>query len=135
MMKRGRVLGAAVAVGAAAVLLGGCGPIESTAVIGEAEVEIAGARAADAETKATYEFVSAELYLEKAREERGYADYQAAVDYARKAAELAREARAKAQSKMREGAAPPPPPDDELVPFERSEENGPAPVIQELDPE
>ncbi len=134
-MKRGRVLGAAVAVGAAAVLLGGCGPIESTAVIGEAEVEIAGARAADAETKATYEFVSAELYLEKAREERGYADYQAAVDYARKAAELAREARAKAQSKMREGAAPPPPPDDELVPFERSEENGPAPVIQELDPE
>ena len=133
MMKRGRVLAGGVAVVAAAFLVGGCGPIESTAVIAEAEVELAGARAAEGETYAPYEYVSAELYLEKAREERGYADYQAAIDYARKSAEMARQARAKAMRKTRKDAAPPPP-DEGLVPFEGDEGTGPAPEIKELDP-
>lgn len=135
MKKRGRVLAGGVAVVAVVLLGGGCGPIESTAVIGEAEVELAGARAADGETHAPYEYVSAELYLEKAREERGYADYQAAIDYARKAAEMARQARAKAMRQTRKDVAPPPPEDETLVPFEGSEGTGPAPEIKELDPQ
>ena len=47
------------------------------------------ARDADAEERAVYEFTLAGEYLQKAREEVGYSDYQAAEKLARRAAEEA----------------------------------------------
>ena len=76
--------------------LAACGPIQSTSALVEADVEIEAARAAGAATTATYEFISAEAYLRKAREEVGYAQYEIAADFAAKARDVAREARKKA---------------------------------------
>jgi len=74
----------------------GCGPIQSTSALIDADVEIEGARAAGAQTAATMEFTSAEAYLKKARELAGYSQYENAAVFATKATELAKEARAKA---------------------------------------
>lgn len=74
----------------------GCGPVQSTSALIDADVELEGARAAGAATAAPYEFHSAEAYLHKAREKSGYAQYEAAIDYAAKARDLAKEARKKA---------------------------------------
>jgi hypothetical protein len=76
--------------------LAGCGPVQSTSALIDADVEIEGARAAGAATSATYEFTSAEAYLHKAREESGYAQYESAITYASRARELAKSARQKA---------------------------------------
>lgn len=76
--------------------LAGCGPVQSTSALIDADVELEGARAAGAATAAPYEFTSAEAYLHKAREKSGYAQYQAAIDYANRSRELAQEARKKA---------------------------------------
>lgn len=73
-----------------------CGPIQSTSALIDADVEIEAARAAGAATSAVYEFVSAEAYLHKAREEVGYAQYELAADFAAKARDTARVARKKA---------------------------------------
>ncbi|MBA2665008.1 MAG: DUF4398 domain-containing protein [Bradymonadaceae bacterium] len=70
----------------------GCGPIQSTQRISEAEVAMERARVADAEIRAPYEFYSAYHYLYKAKEEWGYSDFEASYDYAtqaRRAAEAA----------------------------------------------
>ncbi len=48
---------------------------------------------AEAESAAVYEFTLAEEYLRKAREEDGYADYQAAETLAKRATEEARKAK------------------------------------------
>ena len=77
-------------------VLAGCGPIQSTGALIDADVEIEGARAAGAATGAAYEFTSAEAYLHKAREQSGYAQYESAITYASRARELAKEARKKA---------------------------------------
>ena len=74
----------------------GCGPIQSTSALIDADVEIEGARAAGAQTAATMEFTSAEAYLKKARELAGYSQYENAAVFAAKATELAKEARVKA---------------------------------------
>ena len=74
----------------------GCGPIQSTPVLIEADIEVEAARSAGAAAAAPYEFTSAEAYLRKAREEAGYAQYQAATDFALKARDLAKDAREKA---------------------------------------
>ena len=74
----------------------GCGPIQSTPALVEADIELEAARAAGALAAAPYEFTSAEAYLRKAREEAGYAQYQAATDFALKARELAKDSREKA---------------------------------------
>jgi hypothetical protein len=74
----------------------GCGPIQSTPALIEADIEVEAARSARADAAAPYEFTSAEAYLRKAREEAGYAQYQAATDFALKARDLAKEAREKA---------------------------------------
>ena len=74
----------------------GCGPIQSTSALIDADVEIEGARAAGAQTAATMEFTSAEAYLKKARELSGYSQYENATIFAAKATELAKVARAKA---------------------------------------
>ncbi len=69
-----------------------CGPVQSAALIVDAEVEIKAAKAADAHKYAVYEFVTAEEYLDKAREEQSHADYEAAIGYGVKAKKMARKA-------------------------------------------
>ena len=84
---------------AVAGALSGCGPVRTTANILDAEVQIQAARTAGAEEKATYEWTAANLYIEKAREEVGYSDYQAGVTFAQKASACADAARLKATGK------------------------------------
>jgi hypothetical protein len=76
--------------------LAGCGPVQTTGALIDADVELEGARAAGAASSAPYEFTAAEAYLHKAREKSGYAQYEAAVTFAQKARELAKAARQKA---------------------------------------
>jgi hypothetical protein len=73
--------------------LAACGPIQSTAALIDADVEIEAARAAGAAQASPYEFTGAVAYLEKAREVTGYSQYEAGARFARKSAELARAAR------------------------------------------
>jgi hypothetical protein len=88
---------------AVASLLAACGPVKSTANLLDAEVQIQAARTAGAEKLAPYEWTAANLYLHKAREEVGYSDYQAGVDFAVKASRFANEAREKAMAVASEG--------------------------------
>ncbi|MFN7130505.1 MAG: DUF4398 domain-containing protein [Myxococcales bacterium] len=83
-----------------------CGPVQSTSLIIDADVELGAARTADASRLAPYEYTAAELYLHKAREEQGYADYEQAIDFAQKAANFAKDAKQKAMAAKREGALP-----------------------------
>jgi len=76
--------------------LAGCGPVRSTANLSEAEVALEAARAAGARDTATFEYVSAEAYLRKAKETANRARYEASVEFAQKATQLAKEAREKA---------------------------------------
>lgn len=76
--------------------LTGCGPIQSTASLIDADVEIEAARAAGAPTAAVYEYTAAEVYLHKARETAGRSQYEASSRFAARAAELAKTARRKA---------------------------------------
>ena len=78
--------------------LAACGPIQSTAALIDADVEIEAARAAGAAQSSPYEFTGAEAYLKKAREVSGHARYEAATRFARKSYELAKEARKNAVS-------------------------------------
>jgi hypothetical protein len=80
----------------AAMAFAGCGPVQSTSALVEADVEIEAARAAGAATSAPYEFTGAEAYLHKAREVVGYARYEPATEFASKARDLAQKARKKA---------------------------------------
>jgi hypothetical protein len=76
------------------LLLAGCGPVEYiNQVTRRASSEVAAARAVDAEKYAPYEFTLAVEYLHKAREEAGYADYQAAIRFGESAEKKARDAR------------------------------------------
>jgi Domain of unknown function (DUF4398) len=81
---------AAVLVVCAALPLTGCGPILSTYLILSAKAELEGAKAAEAEKYAVYEYTAASEYLHKAREEQGFADYGPSIDYAFKAEEMAK---------------------------------------------
>lgn len=76
-----------------ALVLGACGPVQSRATLVDAAAELSAARAAQAETHAPFELVAAEAYLEKAREEQSYADFETAVRFARKSRACAAEAR------------------------------------------
>lgn len=77
----------------AVAVLSGCGPIQSTAALIDADVALEAARAAGAPQTSTYEFTAAEAYLQKAREVSGRAQYEAATRFAGKARDLAGEAR------------------------------------------
>lgn len=88
---------AAVALGAT-----GCGPIQSTSLIMDADVQLEAARAADAPKYAPYEYTLAEAYLHKAREEQGYADYQVCIDFAQKALDNAKKAKEAAVTQVKE---------------------------------
>lgn len=80
---------------AAAGCLTACGPIQSTAFLLDADVQLEAARTAGAEKYSPYEWTAAKLYLHKAREEVGYSDFEAAVDFAQKASKYANDAKAK----------------------------------------
>jgi len=93
-----------------ALLAPGCGPIEYlNQITRKASQAVAEAKKADAERWAPYEYWGAIEYLHKAREEGGYADYQAAIKLGKKAADLAQQARTLAVERAAaepEGAEP-----------------------------
>jgi Domain of unknown function (DUF4398) len=92
-----------------ALLAVGCGPVRATSVISDAEAAVDRARAAGGEKFAPYETVSAELYLVKAREQQGRAQYGAAEDLAKQSLRFAREALERAgEGRSRQGASPAP---------------------------
>ena len=84
-----------------------CGPVQSTAYLLDAEVQIEAARTAGAEKYAPYEWTAANLYIHKAREEVGFSDFEVALDFAQKASRFANEAKEKAMSAVKK---------DDLVP-------------------
>ena len=90
-----------------ALLAAGCGPVRATSVIGDAETAVARARAAGSEKTAPYETVSAELYLAKAREQQGRAQYGAAEDLAKQSLRFAQEAIERAGEGRSRGAPAP----------------------------
>jgi hypothetical protein len=88
------------------VSLAGCGPVEYINQVGnKAASAVSAAKLASAERYAPYEYTAAESYLHKAREEAGHAEYQDAIDYGRKAEELANRARAITVEKMAKESA------------------------------
>ncbi|MBN2359735.1 MAG: DUF4398 domain-containing protein [Deltaproteobacteria bacterium] len=91
---------------AAGLLAAACGPVQSVTVIWEASSALEGARAADAQKFAPYEYASAELYLDKALEEQSYADFEPAIVFGTKATQMARKAKELAQRAGRTSAAP-----------------------------
>jgi outer membrane biogenesis lipoprotein LolB len=86
--------------------LAACGPIQSTAALIDADVEIEAARAAGAQQASPYEFTGALAYLKKAREVTGRSQYQAATRFARKSVALAKEARQNAVAASNRGQGP-----------------------------
>jgi hypothetical protein len=77
---------------AAAALLIGCGPVQSTQRIGSAEVAMERARVNDAMDHSPYEYYRAVHYLHKSKMEWGYSNFEASRDYAveaRRSAEAA----------------------------------------------
>jgi hypothetical protein len=77
----------------ALVTLAACGPIQSTAALIDADVQVEAARAAGAPQSSPYEFTGAEAYLKKARELSGRAQYESAARLAARSVQLAKEAR------------------------------------------
>jgi hypothetical protein len=92
----------------AALALSGCGPVQSTGALIDADVELEAARAAGAKSTAAYEYTAAEVFLHKARETQGRSQYEASTRFAHRASELARTARKKAieSSNVRAEEAP-----------------------------
>jgi hypothetical protein len=79
-----------------------CGPVQSSTLIVDAAAELAAADTAQANELAPFEYTAAEAYLHKAREEQSYADFELAVDFARKSRACARVARMIAEAKTKE---------------------------------
>ncbi len=90
----------------ALAVLAGCGPIQSTAALIDADVAVESARAAGAPQTSAYEFNAAELYLQKAREVSGRSQYEAATRFANRARDLATEARKNAVAASNREEAP-----------------------------
>ncbi len=91
---------------AALPALVGCGPVMSTYLILDAQAQLDGAHAAEAEKYAIYEYTAATEYLHKAREEQGYADFGPSIDFAYKAGELAKQGKERAEKEKRNLEAP-----------------------------
>ncbi len=90
----------------AIAVLAGCGPIQSTAALIDADVAIESARAAGAAQSSPFEFDSAQQYLQKAREVSGYSQYETATRFATRAKGLAEQARKNAISASNREEAP-----------------------------
>lgn len=102
----------------------GCGPIEYISqVSSKAASAVSAAKLAQAERYAPFEYTAAEEYLRKAREEGGYAEYQDAIEFGRKAEEFADRARAIAVARMSESASQ----SSRVTPASEREEPGPSP--------
>ncbi len=95
--------------------LAACGPVQSTAALIDADVELEAARAAGGAQSSPYEFTGAEAYLHKAREVDGRAEHEKAARLARKALELAKQARKNATATPN-GAGPGAGKDREVAP-------------------
>lgn len=93
----GRRTGALVAL-VAFWLVAACGPIQSTPALSRADSAIERAAQERADTRAVYEFTLAVEYLEKAREEYGYARYRKAARYAEHAQAMAEQAERRARA-------------------------------------
>lgn len=87
----------------AGLLAGACGPILSTQTINDADDAVRMARDIQADQYAVFEFVSAEEYLAKAREEWGYSDFQHALEYAERAVTFAQQAYERAMRNPQRG--------------------------------
>ena len=97
----GRSLVCVAAVGI--MLCSGCGPIQVSAAVGDAEEAIEEAITADAHRYARYEYWMALLHLDKAKRVDGRAEYSAAELFAARAAEYATDAvEVAGQEKMRQ---------------------------------
>lgn len=83
---------------AALWLAAACGPIQSTPALTRADSAIERALEQRADARAVYEFTLATEYLEKAREEYGYARYRKAARYAEHAREMAEQAERRARA-------------------------------------
>ena len=62
-----------------------CGPVAATSVIADAEIAASRAHASDGMKQAPYETTSADLYLQKAKEQQGRAKYGEAMELAKRA--------------------------------------------------
>lgn len=83
-------MSSAAIVLASLIAAGGCGPVEYLhQVTRRAQTAVSAAKSAGADRHAPYEYTAAAEYLHKAREEAGYADYQSAIRFGRKAEVLA----------------------------------------------
>jgi hypothetical protein len=89
----------------ALAMLAACGPIQSTAALIDADVELEAARAAGAAQTSPYEFTGAEAYLHKARELSGRSEYERATKLAGRSLELAKQARKNASAASNRDAA------------------------------
>ena len=106
----------------------GCGPVEYISQVGnKAASAVSAAKLAQADRYAPYEYTAAEEYLHKAREEAGYSEYQDAIEYGKRAEDLANRARAIAVSKQAEAASR----STRTTPASEQEEPAPAPKRSE----
>jgi hypothetical protein len=114
-----------------AASIAGCGPIEYINQVGvKAAGAVSAAKLAQADRYAPYEFTAAEEYLHKAREEAAYAEYQDAIEFGRRAEELADKSRAisvakLSQSSTASGSATPASETRATVPRSKSEDENP----------
>ncbi len=76
-----------------------CGPIQSSSLLVDASADLSAARTAEAERLAPFEYVAAEEYLHKAREEQSYANFEIAVEFAKKSRDCALVALVRAEAK------------------------------------
>jgi hypothetical protein len=84
----------------------GCGPIEYINQVSvRAASAVSAAKLAQADRLAPYEYTAAEEYLHKAREEAGYAEYEDAIEFGRRAEDLANKGRAMAVAKLSQGGS------------------------------
>jgi hypothetical protein len=126
----------AAALAAAALMtahLTGCGPVISTYLIISAQAELDGAKAAQAEKYAIYEYTAANEYLDKSREEQGYADFGPSIDYAFKANDLAVKARERAESERAKARAPDSLPEGAEPPVAPTADEAPRVIIEKDD--
>ena len=91
--------------------LGGCGPVEYLSQVGRrAPLALAEARQHGAAEQAPYELTAAEEYLREARIQASRSSYQRAIEYGRRAEELAVRAEGISREKNLRAGAPAPEP-------------------------
>jgi hypothetical protein len=91
--------------------LGGCGPVEYLSQVGRrAPLALKEARQHGAAEQAPYELTAAEEYLREARIQASRSSYQRAIEYGRRAEELAVRAEGIAREKNLRAGAPAPQP-------------------------